>query len=97
MEKSSASEAPLYLQIAQLIEKQIRDGVLRVGDRIPSIRSLSREQRISISTALQAYMWLENRGYVEARNKSGFYALASRFRIWFRSRNSAFPSPSRRR
>lgn len=74
MEKSSASEAPLYLQIAQLIEKQIRDGVLRVGDRIPSIRSLSREQRISISTALQAYMWLENRGYVEARNKSGFYA-----------------------
>jgi DNA-binding transcriptional MocR family regulator len=73
MEKAASSEAPLYLQIARLIEKHIRDGVLRVGDRIPSVRSLSRKRKVSISTVLEAYFWLENRGYVEARNKSGFY------------------------
>jgi DNA-binding transcriptional MocR family regulator len=56
-----------------MIEAQIRTGGLRVGDRIPSIRSFSRQQNVSVSTALQAYFWLENRGYVEARSKSGFY------------------------
>jgi DNA-binding transcriptional MocR family regulator len=73
MEKTVRSEPPLYLKIAQLIESQIRDGVLRVGDRIPSIRSISQKQKVSISTALEAYFWLEGRGYLEARNKSGFY------------------------
>jgi DNA-binding transcriptional MocR family regulator len=73
MERAVHSEAPLYLKVAQSIEDQIRGGVLRVGDRIPSIRSLSRKQKVSVSTTLQAYFWLENRGYVEARNKSGFY------------------------
>jgi DNA-binding transcriptional MocR family regulator len=73
MDNRTSSQAPLYLKIARLIENQIRGGALRVGDRIPSIRSMSRRQKVSISTTLQAYVWLENRGYVEARNKSGFY------------------------
>ena len=73
MGNAVSSEAPLYVRIAQSIENQIRDGVLRLGDRIPSVRSLSLKQEVSISTVLQAYFWLENRGYVEARNKSGFY------------------------
>jgi DNA-binding transcriptional MocR family regulator len=67
------SGAPLYLKVARMIEGQIQAGGLRVGDRIPSIRSFSRQQKVSVSTALQAYFWLENRGYVEARSKSGFY------------------------
>ncbi len=73
METAVNSEAPLYLQVARLIEDQIRGGALRVGDRIPSIRSLSRQRNVSVSTTLQAYFWLEDHGYVEARNKSGFY------------------------
>jgi DNA-binding transcriptional MocR family regulator len=71
--KIVASEAPLYLKVARMIEGQIQAGGLRVGDRIPSIRAFSRQQNVSVSTALQAYFWLENRGYVEARSKSGFY------------------------
>lgn len=73
METVVSPETPLYLRVAQLIENQIRGGALRIGDRIPSIRSLSRKQKVSVSTTLQAYFWLENRGYVEARYKSGFY------------------------
>ena len=37
------------------------------------MRQLSREQRVSITTALQAYLWLETRGYLEPRPQSGFY------------------------
>src|SRR6266852_5021930 len=64
---------PLYLQVATMIEEQIRAGTLRVGDKAPSIRTLRRQQRVSVSTVLQAYFWLENRGCIEARARSGFY------------------------
>src|SRR5437773_9794958 len=64
---------PLYLKIANNIERQIRNGALQVGDRAPSIRALKRQQGVSVSTVLQAYFWLENRGWIEPRPQSGFY------------------------
>lgn len=64
---------PLYVQIAQTLSRQVASGALRPGDRVPSLRRLSEQKRVSITTALQAYMWLENRGYLEARPQSGFY------------------------
>lgn len=66
-------ETPLYLKLANTIESQIREGTLRVGERLPSIRALREQRGVSVSTVLQAYMWLENRGCVEARPQSGFY------------------------
>src|SRR5689334_23531355 len=68
-----AVKAPLYLKLAQTLEHQITRGVLRPGDRVPSVRSLSRQQGVSISTVLEAYMWLENRGAIESRPQSGFF------------------------
>ncbi len=62
-----------YERVATLIEDQVRRGALRVGDRVPSLRSLSRHQRVSISTVLEAYVRLEARGLLEARPRSGFY------------------------
>src|SRR5689334_17178035 len=67
------SKPPLYLQIARDLETQIQEGAFRLGDPVPSVRALSRQRRISVSTVLQAYFWLENRGWIEARPKSGFY------------------------
>src|ERR1051326_408456 len=67
------SRQPLYLKVAHQIQGQIRKGALRVGDRVPSIRGLRRQQGISVSTVLQAYFWLENQGWIEPRPQSGFY------------------------
>jgi DNA-binding transcriptional MocR family regulator len=64
---------PLYLKVARQIEQQIRKGALQVGDRVPSIRGLRRQQGVSVSTVLQAYFWLENQGWIEPRPQSGFY------------------------
>jgi DNA-binding transcriptional MocR family regulator len=64
---------PLYLKVARQIEGQIRKGALRVGDKVPSIRGLRRQQGVSVSTVLQAYFWLENQGWIEPRPQSGFY------------------------
>src|SRR5215471_10359938 len=68
-----SSKLPLYLKVAHQIEGQIRKGALRVGDRVPSIRGLRRQQGVSVSTVLQAYFWLENKGWIEPRPQSGFY------------------------
>src|SRR5579864_1154585 len=65
--------APLYVRIAENVTRQVARGALRPGDRVPSLRQLSRQQRVSVSTALQAYLWLESRGQLEARPQSGFY------------------------
>src|SRR3954469_19272233 len=63
----------LYEQVAGEIEKLIRAGALRSGERIPSVRRASAQHGVSVTTAVQAYLELENRGLIEARAKSGFF------------------------
>ena len=64
---------PLYHQLADQIHQLIRAGTLRAGDRVPSVRRLSTQQRVSVSTVLQAYQRLEDFGVIEARPQSGYY------------------------
>lgn len=63
----------LYAQVADRLENLIRKGLLKTGDKLSSVRTLSREQGISMSTAYKAYSQLEQRGLIEARTKSGYY------------------------
>ena len=65
--------SPLYHQLADQIHELIRAGTLRAGDRVPSVRRLSTQQRVSVSTVLQAYQRLEDIGVIEARPQSGYY------------------------
>ncbi len=67
------SDEHLYLQVADGIEKMIAGEVLRIGDKLPSVRVLSEEYGISMGTAFQAYYHLEGKGLIEARPKSGYY------------------------
>jgi len=73
MQAPTPGDGALYLRIAKNLAQQVALGALCPGDRVPSLRQLSREQHVSISTASQAYLWLETRGYLEARPQSGFY------------------------
>ena len=63
----------LYLRIAETIEQQIMDQVLKIGDKLPSVRLLSKEHGISVSTILQSYYHLEGKGLIESRPQSGYY------------------------
>jgi DNA-binding transcriptional MocR family regulator len=71
--KSSSAVEYRYEQVAERITQLIHLGTLRPGERIPSVRRISRQEGVSISTALQAYFLLEDRGLIEARPQSGFY------------------------
>ena len=51
----------------------IAEDVLKIGDKLPSVRVLSDEYGISMGTAFQAYYHLEGKGLIESRPKSGYY------------------------
>mgnify|MGYP002777235969 CR=1 FL=1 len=67
----------LYVDVASRIESLIEKGTLKIGDRLLSVRMLSKEQGISLSTAFQAYYHLESKGLIEARPQSGYYVKFS--------------------
>lgn len=62
-----------YETLADEFAGLIDSRVLGPGDRLPSVRRLSQEKRLSVSTVLQALRTLEDRGLVEARPQSGFF------------------------
>lgn len=71
--ESTAAREPLYARLASELRRQIDAGVLRAGDRLPSIRALRRSRGVSAATAVETYLTLERDGYVRARDRSGFY------------------------
>ncbi len=62
-----------YAQLAATLGERIEQGLYRPGDRLPSVRALSEEHGVSISTVQQAYRVLEDDGLVEPRPKSGYF------------------------
>lgn len=62
-----------YEELAGFITGLVENGTLSPGSRAPSLRQISKQRRISLTTALQAYRLLEDRGVLEARSQSGFY------------------------
>lgn len=69
MDTRSLRYETLADEFAGLIDQR----VLAPGDRLPSVRTLSQEKRLSVTTVLQALRTLEDRGLVEARPQSGFF------------------------
>lgn len=64
---------PLYVELADSLQQLVEQGTLRPGHRVPSVRRMALQRDVSISTVLQAYTMLENRGFLEARPQSGYY------------------------
>ncbi|MEM7582738.1 MAG: PLP-dependent aminotransferase family protein [Acidobacteriota bacterium] len=69
----STADAPLYRLVADDIAGLISQGTLAPGARIPSLRATSRRLKVSITTVMEAYRVLEDRGLVEVRPQSGHY------------------------
>ncbi|MFR4276463.1 MAG: PLP-dependent aminotransferase family protein [Bacteroides thetaiotaomicron] len=62
----------LYQKIASTIAWQIKTGVWKAGDKLPSLRTVSHEKGVSLNTAIQAYCELENDGLIISRPKAGY-------------------------
>ncbi len=63
----------LYERVAGRMVDLVDKGVYNYGDRVPSVRELSREFEVSTTTVVEAYRLLEDQGVLEARPQSGYY------------------------
>jgi DNA-binding transcriptional MocR family regulator len=70
------SETSRYESIARTLSTLIERGVLRPGDRMPSLRDTREQSGASLGTIMHAYARLEDFGLIEARSRSGYYVRA---------------------
>lgn len=66
----------LYQRLTRQIQEQIQRGTFRPGQKLPSIRELSRQRSVSRNTVILAYDRLSEMGLVESRDRTGFVVLA---------------------
>ncbi len=74
---NSSSMVPIYEQIVDQIKTLIRCGELRENDILPSVRTLSKELKISALTVKKAYDNLENEGFTVTVHGKGTYVAAA--------------------
>lgn len=63
----------LYNEIADNIADKIKSGVLKAGEKLPSVRNLSREHGISINTAKRIFLELEARSLIWSKPQLGYF------------------------
>ena len=69
----AASDVPLYEQLYRSLAAEMRTGAVPAGTRMPGKRRLAVELSVSVNTVDAAYQMLAAEGYLEARERSGFY------------------------
>lgn len=70
---NTSSMVPIYEQITEAIRKMIIGGELNNGDILPSVRTLSKELKISALTVKKAYDLLEEEGFTATVHGKGTY------------------------
>ena len=60
------SKVPVYMQIVEQVEKFVLTGVLKKGDQMPSVRSLSASLTINPNTIQKAFAELDSRGIISS-------------------------------
>jgi GntR family transcriptional regulator len=68
-----SSGVPIYLQLMEQIKHAVETGAIRVGEQLPTIRSIAEELAMNPNTAARAYRDLEREGVVEVRHGSGVF------------------------
>lgn len=64
---------PIYLQIIEIYQEQIRTGILAFGDKLPSVRELASQLAINPNTIARAYRDLETQGWITTIRGKGCF------------------------
>ena len=67
--------SPAYLQLYRQIRDDITRQIFRFGDKMPSKRMIAEDTGVSVITAEHAYELLLDEGYLESRERSGYYVV----------------------
>ncbi|MCM1107381.1 MAG: PLP-dependent aminotransferase family protein [Blautia sp.] len=66
-------DTPRYYYIYKMIKQDIQRGTLKKGEKLPSKRALADHLGVSLITVENAYQMLKEEGYIEPRERSGYY------------------------
>ena len=66
---------PAYIQLYEQLRRDITTGVLAYGSKLPSKRIFAEETGVSVITTQHTYEILCDEGYVEPRQRSGYYVI----------------------
>lgn len=75
---------PIYEQIRHSITRFVEMGVLKPGDKLPSVRQLAQDNGINSNTVAKAYQELEKEGVIYTMPKKGAYVADN----WQKKENS---------
>lgn len=67
--------APIHIQIENLIKAKIASGELEVGTKLPSMRDFAKEIKVNPNTVSRVYSDLENAGIVETKRGLGTFVV----------------------
>ena len=71
MEYIFDNERPIYIQLVELLRKEIVSGKLKAGERLPSVRELALTARVNPNTMQKALVELENQKLVYTERTNG--------------------------
>lgn len=71
----STRQRPAYLQLYDQLKNDIIGGVYAAGSKLPSKRTLAAEVGLSVIPIEHAYALLCDEGYVESRQRSGYFVI----------------------
>lgn len=74
---NTSSMVPIYEQIVDQIKALIRDEILKENDILPSVRTLSKDLKVSALTVKKAYDNLESEGFTITVHGKGTYVAAA--------------------
>ena len=89
-----APSATKYGRLAQKVEREIRDGRLRPGEAVPSIRRLMASSNLSKATVIKGLAVLEESGLVRCHPQRGYFVSGDAGRGSAESRHVAFVTPA---
>ena len=72
---SARSNVPPYVQLVEQVKQALLNGVLKPGDRLPTVKEVVGSLAINPNTVLKAYRDLERAGLVEGRQGVGTFVL----------------------
>jgi len=70
------SAVPVYRQMMDQVKYYVASGILKPGDRLPSIRELAKYLSVNPTTVVKAFTELEHEGIIEMKQGKGAFVTA---------------------
>lgn len=73
MQLNFSGKQDVYLEIAEKYKEYIKLGIIKKGEKLPSVREAACEMGVNPNTVARAYSRLEEEGYIKALPKKGAF------------------------